>query len=195
MVKKIFILLICTCSLIANNENSNELTTAEKVIIGGVIGTAVVAATVVAAPLILSSGTIAAIKTALGAAAVKASAAGATIKTATTAAAVNASVAGASVKSAVAVAAPIAGKVSIGLGAIQLGTPYLRPHIAPASEDKLNKLVEEEASEILNAHKKLNDCIISNKDNPESGMPTACQDAARMFAMIVGQDELKIQPI
>ncbi|HEX2977883.1 MAG TPA: hypothetical protein VHO47_02075 [Candidatus Babeliales bacterium] len=184
MLKKIFILLICTCSLIANNDDPNQLTMTDKVILGAVIGTAVVAASVVAAPLILPSGTIAAIKTALGAAAVKASAAGATIKTATTAAAVNASVAGASVKSAVAVAAPIAGKVSIGLGAIQLGTPYLRPHIAPTSEDKLKKLVDEEASEILSAHKKLNDCIINNKDNPESGGSTTCEAVARMVAMI-----------
>lgn len=168
MLKKIFILLCCL-NLYATNDGqaSCKLSTTQKALILGSLGTGAAATAIFFGPVILSAGTIAAIKATAAAAAVKATAAGAAIKTTAVA------------------AAPIAGGISMGLS----GARVIRPYVFPTSQEELNGEKQQDASVVLKTKTDLRSCLIKNKcDRNAPGIPSTCEEVAFMFAMLEGQN-------
>jgi hypothetical protein len=157
MIKKIF-LLLCSSNLLL----ANEFSTTQKVLIGGAIGSVVVAAAVVAAPLVLPASTVVAIKTTASAVAIK-------VGTAATA------------------AAPVAKGITLGISAVQIAKPY----IISTPDEGLSQLRKEQAAREFKAKNAFLECFTKNKLFPKnnSGYPDSCKQLACMFELISGQEE------
>jgi len=69
----------------------------------------------------------------------------------------------------------------------------LETHTTLTNVEELEKLLKEEAKELLQARIEFIKCLLNNKSEPKTsvfGCPMACEDIAFAFALIAGQDEL-----
>lgn len=169
MIKKILLLLFSVSLFAAENKNCTcntiELSTTEKVVVAGVLGTGVI----IAAPYVLPASVLAAI--------------------AATSTVAKAAAVAASVKVGAALASTtVVGKVGLGLAAVQLA----RPLVLQTTEEKLNALLKEKTSRPAKAKTEFISCLKANKDSQinSSGRPIACEDAALFYAFTVGVPEL-----
>lgn len=165
--KMVFILLsttLCSAeSMVLENPQNQDMSVQNKILLCG-LGAGGIAAAVVWAPVILPAGAVMVIKGTVVAAAAKIGAAGA------------------AVKGGVIAAGPIAFKINLAIKAARIGRPYIYEN----PNEKLNRLLREEALDSTRAKEELADCLENNNVTIENGslvIPNACQDAAMMFAM------------
>ena len=156
----------CTC-------NTYELSTTEKVVFYGAIGTGVVAGTVIAAPYVLPAATIAAIKASAAAAATSAA---------------SAATSAASAAATQIVPTTVVGKVGLGLTAAQLARPY----VLKTTEEKLEALLKEKALKPTTAKTEFVNCLKANKNSQRNalGRPVVCEEAALFYAFNSSVSEL-----
>jgi len=144
------------------NPKSN-MPTARTVIIYGVGGTVLVAGTIIAAPLVLPTGTIIIIQT-----------------TATTVA----------TKLIIFISnLSIASKVSLGIS----GAKVARPYIIKTTEEQFNQVLAAENAKLLEAKIDLTSCFMKNKVDIQKNnldCPKACRDLADIFTILAGKDEI-----
>lgn len=166
MLKKLLLTLLCA-NLCATDNSQDGLSTTQKVLIGGALGTTAVAAAVFVGPVVLSASTIAAIKAAAAAATAKAAAAGVAIKTAAV------------------TAAPVVGQISTGLFVARQAKPY----VFHTAEEALECRKQQEANEGIKAKEAFSSCLIKNRlsQRDTSRLPSACEEMAFMFALLEGQ--------
>lgn len=179
MVKKLIFLLLSMSLLKAEGDQSDpELSTTEAILVVSALGAFVVAGSIVIAPFVLPAGALVGLKAGMGAVAIKVAGSGAVLKAATGGLAIKATA-----------AAPLAGKVSMGITAIQIARPY----IFPAVEQELADIEAQERAALIKARDELLNCIEKNKFElqKKDGQNTSpCQDAARALAMFFSHDEL-----
>lgn len=173
MFKKLFLVLfsisLCTAPEIqpcdCKPQINNQWSTKKKVLVWGLVGTGVV----VAAPFILPAGTLAALSTAV--AAIKAGAVAATTKTAV-----------------IIIPSPVGG-VNAGITLARI----TRPCVIQTTKEARDRLLRAKEHKASKAKTELVDCLKHNKINSpknDSGLPTACEQAALFYAFIAGTREL-----
>lgn len=69
----------------------------------------------------------------------------------------------------------------------------LETHTTLTNVEELEKLLKEEAKELLQARIEFIKCLLNNKSEPKTsafGCPKACHDAAFVLALLANEDEL-----
>lgn len=173
MLKKMLLFLVCinlfnissvyTCTCYSSY---NELSTTEKVAIGGTI----ITGGVLAAPYVLPASALAAI--AAAAAAAKAAA-----------------VAGATKVAGYVASTSTVSKVGWGLTAVQ----YTRPLIVHTTEEKVKALLKEKERKQYAPREEFITCLKQNKFGSArnaAGRPSVCEDLAFSYALVAGNANL-----
>jgi hypothetical protein len=168
MLKKITIILLstslCVAEPVVTEKIQDEGVSVGKVILWCGIGTGVVVAGVVYAPVLLPAGAIASAQGAIATA-------GANIAAGAVAA-----------KGAVVAAGPVAAKINISIAAARIG----RKIAYSTPQEKLNAMVQEEIAELAKAKEEFENCLKKNKDTQQNvalGIPSACEEVAMAFLL------------
>jgi len=171
MLKKILLFFLSANLCIADQQENGRIIKVAKVITVGALGVGAAGLLVIYAPVILPASTVIAIKSAVAAAATKVAVVGASIKTGAVA------------------AAPVATAINIAIPVARAGRPY----VYLTKEEKLNELLKRDIAELSDARTEFRNCFMKNKSNSRRNtlsIPSASEEAAFDFALLVGQEEV-----